>query len=170
MATSKKDPVEAGKELRLMALTTSPQKLGFVADKDCPNVYGVITDWNLSHATASILAMKDGTASLYTTSTFGIIGGHGHEPVRRAAQICVKTAQRFYDKSLPVSEYPYPGPGKVNFYLLTYQGVRLCVGDEDAIRGGTDPTLSLFASAQDVLTALRIVTEPAMKRNAQPGP
>ncbi len=78
MATSKTGHVDAGKELRLMALTTPAQKLNFVADENYPQVFGVITDWNMTEAMASILAMKDGTASLYTTSTFGIIGGQGH--------------------------------------------------------------------------------------------
>ena len=53
-----------GKELRLMALTTSAAKLGFAPDKQYPKVYGVITDLNMiDKGTFSILAMKDGTAT-----------------------------------------------------------------------------------------------------------
>ncbi len=89
--------------------------------------------------------------------------------MRRAAELCARVANDFYDKSIPVSEYPYPSRGKFHFYLLTYDGVRLCVGDEDDIERGTDPTRSLFVAAQDVLTALRIVTEQTMRKNAQQG-
>jgi len=167
MTIDKENPADAGKGLRLMTLTTSAEKLGFIPEKDYPKVYGVITDWNLADQTASIVAMKDGTASLYTTSTFAIIGGQGHDTVRKAAQECVKIAGQYYDKSTPVSNYPYPKHGKVNFFLLTHDGVRLCIGDEDGINNGRDQTTSLFAAAQNVLTALRLVTEPKMKENAQ---
>ena len=167
MTTDTKTPSDAGKGLRLMALTASAGKLGFVPEKDYPKVYGVITDWNLGDQTASILAMKDGTASLYTTSSFGIIGGQGHDAVRKAAQEYVKIAGRYYERSRPVSSYPYPAQGKVHFYLLTHDGVRLCIGDEEGIDKGSDQTTSLFAAAQNVLTALRLVTEPRMKENAQ---
>ncbi len=60
---------------------------------------------------------------------------------------------------------PYPESGQVYFYILTYDGVRLCVGDGPAIKSGSDPTRPLFAAAQDVLTELRLITE---KENAQP--
>lgn len=167
MTINKKNSSDAGKGLRLLALTTSADKLGFIPDKDYPKVYGVITDWNLGDQTATILAMKDGTASLYTTSTFGIIGGQGHDTVRKAAQECVKIAGQYYEKSKPVSDYPYPKQGEVNFFLLTYDGVRIYIGDEDRINNGKDQTTSLFAAAQNVLTVLRLVTEPKMKGNTQ---
>jgi hypothetical protein len=149
-----KNPADAGKGLRLLALTTSADKLGFILEKDYPKVYGVITDWNLGDQIASILAVKDGTASLYTTSTFGIIGGHEHDAMRKAAKEYVRIAGQYYEKSTPVSDYPYPKEGKVNFFLLTYDGVRLCIGDEEGINKGKDETTSLFVAAQNVLSAL----------------
>ncbi len=164
MGIDKNNPADADKGLRMMALTTTPQSLGFTAEQEYPQVYGVLTDWNLGDYTASILSMKDGMASLYTTTTFGIIGGEGHDSVREAAKRHVKIAGQYYDKSTPVSDFPYPTRGNVNFYLLTYDGVRLCVGDESGINKGTDPTRPLFAAAQDVLTELRIVAGPKLKQ------
>ncbi len=167
MTIDQNNPADAGKALRLKALTTSAEKLGFIPDKDYPKVYGVITDWNLGEHTASILAMKDGTGSLYTTSTFGIIGGQAHATVRKAAEECVKVAGQYYEKSTPISNYPYPEQGKVHFFILTHDGVRLCVGDEEGINNGRDQTTPLFAAAQNVLTALRLVTESKMKEETQ---
>jgi hypothetical protein len=138
--------------------------LGFVADSDFPIVYGVVVDWPLDAEVASILALRDGSASLYTTSTFGIIGGGGHEPVRAAAQDCVRVAAGFLEGSVSVTECPLPPSTSVNFYLLTYSGVRQCVGDLAAITGGADPTTPLFAAAQEVLTQLRLLSEPRRKR------
>ena len=154
-----KNSSDAGKALRMLALSTPASRLEFTPNEEYPRVFGVLTDWNLGDHTASILATRGGTASLYTTSTFGIIGGEGHEAVRKAAEKCTILADRYYDKSRPVTDFPYPNKGTVYFYLLTYDGVRLFEGDLKGIHQGTDPALPLFAAAQDVLTELRLVTE-----------
>ena len=153
----------AGVELRRLALATPPSKMGFVSDSAFPTVYGVLTDWDVGGA-VTIMSMRDGTASLYTTSKFGIIGGHGHDRVREAAVRYVKLADQYAKSSRGVTDFAYPKSGQVFFYLLTYDGVRLCVGNEDGIKRGSDPTAPLFAAAQEVLTELRRVTE---ERNVQ---
>jgi hypothetical protein len=158
-----KNQGDTGKGLRSMILTTKPDSVGMVSDSEFPKVYGVVCEWNIEDTVASIVSMKDGMASLYTTSTFGIIGGEGHERVRAAARRLVTEAGRFHDSAKIVTEFPYPGRGKVNYYMLTYQGIRLLTGDEKAIEAGKEPTTSLFGAAQDVLTELRIVTEQKMK-------
>lgn len=150
-----------------MALTTSPERLGFKPEKDYPKVYGVLTDWNMGDVTVSILALKDGAASLYTTSTFGVIGGEGHDAVRQAAERCVKMAGPHYDDGKAVADFAYPKKNQVYFYLLTYDGVRLCIGDVEEIDRGTDRTASLFGAAQDVLTQLRLATEKKTSEDAQ---
>lgn len=122
-------------------------------------------DWNIGGVTATVMAMRDGTASLYTTSTFGIIGGQGHENVRKVAVRYVKLAEQYVDSAKPVTKFPYPKNVQVYFYILTYNGVRFCVGEEAAIERDLDPTRPLFAAAQDVLTELRLITE---EKNAQP--
>ena len=154
-----KNPDDAGRSLRNMILTTKPEDAGMAPDADFPDVYGVVCDWNIGDQVASIVSMKDGMASLYTTSTFGIIGGEGHETVRTAARSYVAAAGRYSERAVAVSDYPYPDPGKVNFYLLTYRGVRLLVGDIDKINTGEDESRPLFAAAQNVLTELRLISE-----------
>ncbi len=151
-------------ELRAAVLTTPVSELGFSPDDEFPLVYGVLTDWDIGDVTATVMSMRDGTASLYTTSTFGIIGGQGHENVRIAAGRYVKLAEQYIKYGKAVTEFTYPKSGQVYFYILTYEGVRrLCVGNEVAIKQGSDPTFPLFAAAQNVLTNLRLVTE---KENA----
>jgi hypothetical protein len=154
-----------GVSLRRMTLTSPPEELGFTADADFPTVYGVLTDWDIGGVTATVMSMRDGTASLYTTSTFGVIGSGAYESVRRAATRYVKVAERFAESGKPITEFDYPKSGQVFYYILTYDGVRLVVADERAIRSGSDPTRRLFAAAQDVLTELRLIDE---KEDAQP--
>jgi hypothetical protein len=81
-----------------MMLTTPASKIGIQPSDDFPKVYGVLIDWPLGEHTATIVSMSDGNASLYTTSTFGIMGGISHESVRNAARALVKAAQTYYQQ------------------------------------------------------------------------
>jgi hypothetical protein len=110
---SKKAPTDAGRELRLMMLRMPPKDMGVAPSNDFPRVYGVLMDWPVGDQTATIFSTSAGSASLYTTSTFGIIGGEGHASVRAASAAFVKAAARFYEEAASISEFPYPAADKV---------------------------------------------------------
>jgi hypothetical protein len=103
---AKKAPADAGRELRLMMLRTPPQDLGVAPSNDFPRVYGVLMDWPVGDQTATIFSTSTGSASLYTTSTFGIIGGEGHTSVRAACAAFVKAADRFYEAAVRPRNIP----------------------------------------------------------------
>lgn len=159
LETSKPSKGSLGIALRKAMLSKPVSELGFSPDSEFPNVYGILTDWNLDGPIASIVAIRDGTTSLYTTSDYVIVGGHGHERVLQAASRYLSEAQKYSASSEAVTEFPYPQTGKVFYYLLTYDGVRLCIGDEAGIDRRSDPTWPLFTAAQNVLTELRFVAE-----------
>ncbi len=143
-----------GEALRQLVLTTPPGELGFTRDAAFPSAYGILMDWDVGGVVVTVMALRDGTANLYSTSTFGVVGG-GDESVREATDHYVRLAGQHVDSSQAVSDYPYPETSQVYFYILTYDGVRRCMGDEPAIKGGSDPTRDLYHAAQAVLTELR---------------
>ena len=142
-----------------MMLKMSPKEADISPSAEFPRVYGVIMDWPLDNTTATVFSASDGTASLYTTSTFGIIGGQSHEPVRIAAKKFVKAADTFHDTATPTTDYPYPTSDRVRFYLLTFNGVRVIDTDLAAIENQSSKYAQLFGLAQEVLTELRQVPE-----------
>ena len=150
---------DAGRGLRLTVLTTPPAKTGSKPTQDFPRVYGILMDWPIDEDTATVLATSAGTASLYTTSTFGIIGGEAHESVRVAAMRFVRAADRLFDASTPTTRYEYPARDRVRFYLLTFEGVRVVDTDLASLVNDTSPYAELFNLGQAVLTELRQVTE-----------
>jgi hypothetical protein len=156
--SSDKNPADAGTELRRLMLTLPPQKLGVSPSQEAPRVYGILMDWPIGAQTATIFSSSAGSASLYTTSTFGIIGGEGHASVRAASAAFVNAAQRFYESATPVSEYPYPVGDKVRFYLLTFDGVRVIETDIPSATHG-EPHAELFGLGQNVMTELRVSTD-----------
>lgn len=150
---------DAGRGLRLMMLKMSPKEVDISPTAEFPKVYGVLMDWPLNNTTATVFSASDGAASLYTTSTFGIIGGQSHESVRTAAKKFVKEAGRFYDAATPTTDYPYPAAARVRFYLLTFDGVRVIDTDMTSIENGTGKYAKLFGLAQEVLTELLQISE-----------
>jgi hypothetical protein len=115
-------------------------------------------DWPIGEQTATVLASSGGDASLYTTGTFGIIGGIGHEHVKRAAGAFVAAAKNAAAKGSLTKSFPYPDRATVRFYFVTPEGVRTLSFSLKSIE--TDSTArSLFGAAQDVVTGLRQITE-----------
>jgi hypothetical protein len=152
-------PADVGKELRRMMLTLPPQETGITPTKEFPRVYGILMDFPISELTATGLSTSTGAASLYTTSTFGIFGGEGHQSVRTAARKFVRAADRFYDASAPTAEYPYPAADRVHFYLLTFNGVRVIDTDFASASNGKSKYAELLQLGNTVLTELRLVSE-----------
>src|SRR5215475_5597920 len=68
-----KNAADAGRALRQMMLTSPQEKSREKPSKEFPRIYGVLMDWPMSEQIATVFATSTGAASLYTTSTFGIL-------------------------------------------------------------------------------------------------
>ena len=151
---------DVGRALRQMMLTRPPAEIGLKPTPVCPQVYGVLMDMPMGHGqTATVVATSTRTASLYTTTTFGIIGGEGHAAVRAAAMAFTSAAGQAFDSATPTTEFPYPPDGHVYFYLLTFEGVRRIDVELTAIKNVTSKYAGLYGLGQDVLTQLRLISE-----------
>lgn len=156
-------PAQAMGELRTHMLTTAPARFGITPTVDFPRVYGVLMDWPLQNCIATVVAFCDGNASLYTTSTFGILGGIGHDSVRAAATRFVQAGAQRYDESVETQDVAYPNAGQVRYYLLCFDGLRKIDTEMEALMSGKDSRIELWAAGQEVLTELRLVTEKTNK-------
>ena len=146
---------QAGKQLRQMVLGTTAKDLGLAASPQFPRVFGVVMDWPVGAQIASVVALADGTASLYTTSTFGIIGGQAHESVRKAGRAFIGVAERYFEDATRTTSHPYPAEGKIAFYLLCYDGTRVLGAALEPTQAGSSKHAALFGAGQEVLTQLR---------------
>ncbi len=153
------DSAQAMRDLRVAFLSSSASAHGFKPTKDFPRVFGVAMDWPVDGTTATVVSTLNGSASLYTTSSFGIIGGTRHETVRTAAQRFVHAAEALHDQAVPTTAYPYPAKGKLRFYLRTFQDVRVIETDAASASAPSGPYSGLFRAGQAVLTELRKVAE-----------
>lgn len=156
----KEDPRDAGGDLRNVFLTASAEKVGIQSSEEYPRVWGVAVDWSIGDGEiATIISLSDGSASVYTTGMFGIIGGIGHDTVRAAAKKLVKEASRHFDDSTPTQDLSYPALDHVRFFLKTFNGVRVIETDLASLPERHNKYFTLFDSAQSVLTQLRLVSD-----------
>jgi len=110
-------------------------------------------------ATATLLALGDGTTSLYLSSGGGIIGGHAHEDVRQANAEFLDTANQYYQHLEPTESFPVPAEGQTLFYVLTDSGVLGGAGLEDDLGFGRHLLSPLFHAGHRVITELRLMSE-----------
>jgi hypothetical protein len=153
------DRAQEMRDLRVAFLASSASSLGLTPTKEFPRVFGVAMDWQVGDDTATIVSVMDGSASLYTTATFGIVGGDAHESVRAAAKRFVAAAEPYHDKAVVTRDHAYPQKGKIRFYLRTFQDLRVIETDAVSAYSTSGPYSGLFRYGQAVLTELRKVVE-----------
>ena len=158
-AEEPKKPADAGRELRRMFLTMPAEAAGIETSSEVSRVWDVAMDWPLGEQIVTVVALADGSASLYTTGTFGVIGGVGHENVRTAAKSFVKRAERYHDASRPTSDLSYPSPDRVRFYFRTFGGVRALDVPLASVTDERGQYSALFDLAQELIGHLRIAGE-----------
>ena len=163
MATEKPNkPVTSPAEMmRLMRLEWLTKKLKFegTAEEAQGKVIAVVMDWPLDANVVTVLASSEGDASVYTTGTFGMIGGIGHESVRMAAISFVEAAQKHFAVTAPSTDFSYPSRQDIRFFFVTPSAVRSVTFPANEVQKQHSPAADLYAHGQRVLTELRMVTE-----------
>lgn len=150
----------AFEDLRNIAFTIPPEQLGVISIlPDKTVVYGIIMDWGMNGATASIVAYQTGDASLYLSSGGGVIGGGQHENVNSAAKDFVSLAQTFLKKATKTEKTTLPSTDEVQFYLLTNKGVYVGMEQVKNFENNSSPWLKLFEEGNKVLAELRSISE-----------
>jgi hypothetical protein len=142
--------------LRNMMLQSSRVKFGIAPGSKPTQPYGVLMDWGVETGSATVVAIADGTASVYLSSGGGFLGGgQSHESIRGAAKRTVELADEVQPLMQPTTTYPLPKRGQVIFYVLTDSGVFTAGASEDDLRGHRSPLFKLGDSAQTIITEYR---------------
>lgn len=108
--------------LRAGVLAIVPEDIG-LSRAECPTVWGVMMELGIADVVASLVALADGSVSVYLSDGEGVIGCGLHPDVRTAAAKMLQVAGRATAQCLPVHTYPMPETDQVRFYLLTDRGV-----------------------------------------------
>ena len=148
-------PEEVNKGLRGMLFDLKPGDIGLTRDNFPHPVWGMIMETGFADGSFTLVALADGTTSLYFSSGGGVIGGGEHEVIREAAGHYLSGAQYFYDQAEKVDSYPTPDDGEVRFYFLGFDDVSLYAANEKKLGVGADKLSNLFYAAHGVIEELR---------------
>lgn len=118
-------------------------------------VFAVLMETGYPEAVATLVAVGDGSASLYFSNGGGIIGGGEHEPVRKVCGEFLMLAQDFVSKSNTTDVFPLPRKGNVRCYLVTRGAVYTFEAPEDDLGYERHPCSPLFHKGHELIAAIR---------------
>lgn len=147
------------KGLRGQALAVMPAELGLTPTPALPNVCTGIMELGFEGGAATMVAVADGTASLYFSDGGGIIGAGRHESVRRAAERFLASAERSLGAMAPATDRASPAEGHARFFVRTYIGLMSADAPGEELATGSHPLSALFFQGRDLVSAIREVTE-----------
>jgi len=158
-AVSKPSPEVVYQGLRNMVLHGTRDRFGLASPKSPTEPWGIVMDWGVPNGTATVMALSDGSASIYMSGGGGFLGGQKQESVRAAAHLAVETAAKFQPQMRATTDYMLPVSGEVIFYVLTDSGVFTASDKEEELRKPGHPLLKLGNAMQNVITQYRILEE-----------
>jgi hypothetical protein len=110
------------------------------------------------HGTVTLLALADGTTSLYLPTGGGVIGAGEHVPVRAAAEAFLKTAQFALSELRSGIDSDALASEAVRFLALTYDGVVGALSSLQVLHQGTGPISSLYFAGDALLSQVRLAS------------
>ena len=151
----KGDSAEVMRELRDLALGVDPAVLGLQPTKERAHVWGVLMETGYPEGIATLVALADGTTSLYLSGGGGILGGGGHAAVREAVEAFLQETEAHIAAFAPTASTPLPEIGRVRFYVRTFKGMLTGGATEEDLGYNRHSLSPVFHSGHAVVSALR---------------
>ena len=147
--------------LRSMVLEGTRSNFGLGPGASSTQPFAVVTDWGDAQGATTIIAVADGSASVYPSSgTASIGGGQSHESIRNAALKTIELAGSAQPLMHATTQYPLPSRGQVSFYVVTDSGVFTASGSQDDMSGNRSPFSALGAATQNIIAEYRRLAPP----------
>lgn len=153
------EPIYEG--LRRQMFGLDPIEVGLTGEGQPGGVWGVVYELGLPAATVTVIALADGTTSLYTTGGFGIIGGGAHPAVVVANRKLREAVADQLGAFRPDAGTAPPAPDDLRVRALTTDGRRVADAAQADLLDGTHPLADLFFAGHAVISGLREIHQAA---------
>jgi hypothetical protein len=141
--------------LRQQLLNLTPDQLGDGAFAEAP-IIALLMETGYRQAVATLVAVVDGTSSLYFSSGGGFIGAGTHAAVAEASRRWLETGRNFLPELPVITDPLLPTEGVTQFVAVTREGLRGTVEAEEELGGRRHRLSPLFYAGQDVITQIRL--------------
>lgn len=157
------EPAEIYLKLRSRVLSLTSAEVGLAPSSAVPHVWCVLMEISYEVGTATLVALADGTTSLYYSTGGGMLGSADYLPVAEASKALVGQAENHLQLMQSADILPLPEVGQVRFTFLTYSGILTALGPEKILASGDHPLSQLYALGRETLTQLQLSTEKNRK-------
>lgn len=142
-------------DLRNQVLKASAEIAGIEEPTPKHGVWCVLVDTTYPEGSFTLVALLDGSCSLYGEKGGGIFGGGHVEDARKAAVAVVKMADEYVSECKPTKEFPLPSVGDTTFYILTTSGAYTATAKEEDLGESRHRLSPLFHAVHEVIFQLR---------------
>jgi hypothetical protein len=147
-------------DLRSAVLAIDPTTLDLAPGEPWDRAAVALMELGLDEGSATVVAVADGTVSLYLSSGGGVIGAGAHAAVAAPARRFRELIATARGQLRAVEAFPGPpGSGQVGFHALIGDARYTASAPESALRSARHPLAELYAAGQDVLTEIRLASE-----------
>lgn len=157
------DPAAASRELRAMVLALSAADLGLTRANYPHEVWGMLMETGMQGGHYTLVALADGSTSLYYSTGGGIIGAGSWPAVKAASERFLDQGDRALDRSAPARSLQPPPSGSTRFFFLTFAGMHVGTAPDAALTRKNHRLAALFRAGHEVITAIREATPPGEK-------
>lgn len=134
------------------------RQLGVVpTDDESAEILGVVGEVGTDNGSAMAFGLSDGSASMYTSTGGGFLGGSSDENVRNACSQLIQAAKPFASLFPVVEEFPYPQPQVIRLAVMTPHGVRSQDLPEAELTPDSHQLWPLFSAWNGLVTQLRLI-------------
>jgi hypothetical protein len=153
------EPAKGAPDLRQMLLRAKPADFGLATTPELPRVWAAMMELRIGTADVSLVAVADGTTSLYFSTGGGIIGGGEHESVRVANRKLLVLIEKYFAAFVPREAPLDVIAGAVSFAVMTHEGLRVARDHEERLIQKKSPLWPVRYAGEQLITALRLATE-----------
>lgn len=132
---------------------------GSGADFGPTDRYAILMETGLEEACYTLVAVADGSVSLYFSNGGGIMGAGQHPPCAAVAQEFLQCSREFDQLMTRADEYPLPLPGTSRFYVVRQRDVLTAEFPEADLGNHRVPLSPLFHKGHELITMIRSVEE-----------
>jgi hypothetical protein len=118
-------------------------------------VIAVLMETGFARAVATLVAVSDGTVSLYFSTGGGIIGAGEHNAVRRIGRELLASAKQYVPDATATESCPLTEVARVRFYFVTPVGTYTLDAPEKDLRNRRHRFSPLYRQGHRLIAAMR---------------
>lgn len=143
--------------LRNMVLNAKSNSIGLNPGEN--EVWGVLMETGYSEAIVTLVALAEGTVSLYFSNGGGILGLGPHPGPQKASKSLISMAQKFSKYCSPTKTFPLPKPSYTRFYILTGNRIITIEAKEEDFGYNRNEFSPVFHKGHELISEIRKVDE-----------